>query len=269
MPALSNILNIRRLFFPSAEEGARRRQTAFGTTRKAPAIIAGLAAGTAVYSLGRGIRPISTSAPSAVAGRAVTDAGKTGFLANARGLYERTLGNPLAGGGTRGFLGRILGRFAGGTALAYGTAFSESAITGEPISISGERLTKGALGFALGGPVGFLAGTALGLGKEAVERIQQVPLPNVPSVNIPELPTSTGMSYPDFAYVPQIPQLPSAGFGSVSATYGTTVSPSVNLSGGGFGGLDYSTLLALGALLGLGGYALGRRKRRKKKKRKK
>lgn len=75
---------------------------------------------------------------------------------------------------------------------------------------------------------------------------------NFPTINYPEI------NQGDF--VLNFPETP-----SLQSPVGS-LSPSLSISGGfGGGGFDYATLLALLGAMGLGGYALGRRKRKKKK----
>lgn len=274
---------LKKTFLPSAEEGARRRLAAFGTTSKKPAVAAALIAGASVLPLGRiargagavfkGTRALGTGVASTAAGVAT----KKTFGQVARGAYERALGNPF-GGGVKSFFGRIAGRAVGAPLFATGAAFAKSAITGEDVNLSKDALVKGSIGFALGGPVGYAVGTGFGLvdlGTDKVSDIvKEINMPNVPSPqdfgeDIGELLRETGSGVAEF----------SQGLGSglsgnsfiaPQVSYGIA-GPSVSVDAG-RGGIPPELWLLLVSLLGVAGaraYLKRRKKKKKAKKRKK
>lgn len=210
--------------------------------------------------------PLVARATTGAVGNVAT---KSTFLSKAGGIYERTLGNPLGAGGIKGFAGRVLGRGIGGVSLATGTAFTKSAITGEPVDITPRRLGYGALGFAFGGPVGSLAGIGLAGAQKVGEGIKGAghfvdthPIGPISPYGLGEgtrdLIGGIGSAISDFGSG-------LIGSNGPSASYGIGgFSPSVNVGGG----TDYSALIL--ALLGGGalGFGLGRRKRKKKKSKK-
>lgn len=268
MPSL--LQRFRNTFLPSAQVAAERRRAAFGTTSKIPAVI--LAA--TVLPVGRiakaagglfQVRKVASAAPAltSVARSAATKSST--FLQSARGIYDRALGNPLAGGGLGGFGSRIFGRTLGGASVAVGAALTEAAVTGGPFQITPRRIAYGALGFGVGGPIGALAGSLFGGSRVAAETIKNL------EVKVPQLPTPYDFGG-DVADALRAIGRGAESFGSgftgsfgiPSASYGSTISPSINVGGG---GVD-PTMLALLAALGIGGFALGRKKRRKKKKKK-
>jgi hypothetical protein len=199
-------------------------------------------------------------------------AAKKNFGNALKGAYERALGNPF-GGGVKSFFGRIAGRAVGAPLFATGAAFAKSSVTGEPINLSKDALIKGSVGFALGGPVGYLVGTGLGIGevgvKKGIDLVQNIPRPNFPSAgefgeDLGELFRETGAGVAEF----------SQGFGSgvmspMSATYGIS-GPSLSVDSG-RGGIPPELLAILVAILGVAGARayLKRRKKKKSKKRKK
>lgn len=262
---VSILQRLKNTFLPSAEEGARRRQKVFGTTSKIPAIIT---AGS-VLPVGRVVKGAvglfrgasNVGKVTAVAG-ATAGAGK-GIFNVVKGAYERTLGNPLAEGGLAGYGGRVLGRTIAGPSFAVGTAFIESAITGQPVDLSISKIAKSSIGFGLAGIPGLIVGSGIGFGKTAVDIVKQN-LPETPfqaGVGVGEGLSSIGQGLGEFA------QGLGGSFGGVSASYGgasASLSPSVTLGGG----PDYQTALLLGLLGGGLGFALGRKRRKKRKNKK-
>lgn len=272
--------SIKKTFFPSAQEGANRRLATFGTTSKKPAIAR--AAGIAVLGLpiGRIVKSVATlsrvKGATGIVGAGATSATgvakSSGFLAKAGGLYERALGNPLGAGGVKGFFGRIAGRTLGGAAVATGASLSESAITGEPPSITPRRLAFGALGFGVGGPIGALAGTFFGAEKKAVEALRKIPIPDF-NVNVPpvgDIGYASGETLREFAAgAAEFTQGFGSGVMAPQVTYGIS-GPSFSVERG--NGIPPELWALLVAVLGVAGaraYLKRRKKKKAKKKRKK
>lgn len=263
------MVNLRKVFFPSAQEGAARRQRVFGTTSKTPAIVTA----ASVLPIGRIARAAGSifrlGKPTVTAAVPVASRAATGFFAKARGIYDQALGNPLAAGGIKGFAGRIFGRSLGGASLATGAAFTKAALTGQEVDITPRRLTYGTIGFALGGPIGSLAGIGLAGGEKAAEELGNI-ANNLGNINIPPPVVIGGMAGEETREILQALQQLGSGYASgfsVGGTpsYGVSVSgPSVNVGGG----PDLSGYL-LALLGGLGGGLLLARRKRKKKKSKK
>lgn len=190
-----------------------------------------------------------------------------------RNIYQRALGNPLAGG-FKAFGGRVLGRAVGAGATIEGANLIQSSISGTPYSpaITSPRKFKGVLGFGLGGITGLAVGTGIGGTKRVVKGARDV----FTDVFTGEPPTSspfvtfkdfTSPTIPDLSISPEISStgspFPAMG-GSVALP---DISPSISVSAGGGGGIPPELLFLL--LAGGAGYLLGRRKRKKKKRKKK
>lgn len=210
-----------------------------------------------------------TASTSTVAGVA----GKKSMGTILRGAYERALGNPF-GGGVKSFFGRIAGRAVGAPLFAVGAGFAKSAVTGKPVDLSQDALVKGSIGFALGGPVGYLVGTGLGAGEVGFEKgkeiVQNIPMPTLPSAG--EFGRDTGEVLREFALAQKefAQGFGSGIIGAPSVSYGVA-GPSVNVDVGGRSGIPPELWLLLVSLLGVAGARayLKRRKKRKSKKRKK
>ena len=210
------------------------------------------------------VKNIAPAVVTALPGGQASRAGR--FMSGAKNVYDRFLGNPLAGGGIKGFFGRIAGRSLGGAAIATGASFTKSAITGDPLDINARRLGYGAVGFGLGGPIGALAGTFFGASTKATGAIKEG-ISNLSMPNVPSLPTpyDAGESVADV--------IKALGSGAGQFAQGLTASPSVSASYGvsgpsvsiGSSGFDPTMLLLL-LTGGLGaGYLLGKKKKKKRK----
>ena len=214
----------------------------------------------------RASRPdvVSLVSPIGVASSgAVSLASRAG--AGIRNLAQRALGNPLAGGGLRGFMGRLRGR-----ALGLGIGFEtfqvgRSVASGQPIKwLPNFPL----LGSFILNPISTGFGFALGAGekvsKQAINLAQNIRQPMIPPITF-DVPEIKGLpeKFPDVDFQSSV-MTPSPSF----AYAPSSTAPSLSISGGfGGGGIDPAMLALLAGAIG-GGYLLGRRKRKRKYKKK-
>lgn len=182
------------------------------------------------------------------------------IASGAKTAYRKTA-EMLWGGGFTGRLKKAVG-------ISYGVQLFAHTINPDIGILPGKKFIERTLSYGLGGPISVIAGLAYGVSTQSTKKITDL----IKSYTIPD-------AIPFINYTPDIPT-PSQIIGDVKnplgnfANYVTAPAPQINItegagpslvvSSGGGGGLDPSMLLWLVGI-GLGGYALGRRKRKKRK----
>lgn len=224
--------------------------------------------------LGSGVmaRGVSISAPGVGAG-----ASSTGFMTRTGSLMKSLYGRLFAPASIGGF-----GTAAAQAAAATGIVSLGQYATSGTLSAPGIRTFAGltALRFSpVAGSIGLISGLGIDAKEKAkagFEKLSNFVTGQNPRSSAPINPQWFGMgglpiagfqAMQQPAFDPSLSVSPS--YAAPSATYNPSISPSVSIGGGGFGGLDASTLAILAAMFGFGGYALGRRKKKKRRKRKK